>query len=93
MFEELIKNNLIWFPEKNMGYYPVDGFPYDENYFQKYINYAETDKGQKITQSRIDFVNKYYSGIIIDIGIGSGDFVSKRSVTLGYDICKTGVKI
>ena len=92
MLEELIKDNLLWFPEKGFGYYPVKDFPYNENYFNKYEGYARTNKGKKINQIRVSFVSKNFSGKILDVGIGSGQFVTSRKDTYGFDINPVGVK-
>lgn len=85
--------NLIWLPDHGMGYFPVKerDWPYNQDYFNKYTDYANTVLGQRITQCRIDFVNRYYDGPILDIGIGCGDFVNKYGngrfgMARGYDV-------
>lgn len=92
MINSVTKNSLLWIPEKGIGHYPVDDFPYDQDYFEKYKGYADTDMGRAITQARIDFVARHYdavpvdSELLTDVGIGCGDFVSKRFCTLGFDV-------
>lgn len=90
---------MIWWPERGYGYYPVDESdkPYDATYFNKYVRYAETDLGAKLTQSRINLVNAFAGNDeVVDIGIGSGQFVESRNKsggrTLGYDVNPIGVK-
>lgn len=92
MIGQFIKNNLMWFPEDGVGYYPVNGFPYNEDYFNKYYGYSLTDMGIKITQARVSIVSRYYSGKVLDVGIGSGQFVMARENTFGYDVNPAGIK-
>ena len=86
MFAELIKDNLIWFPEKGIGYYPVTDFTYNANYFNKYKGYANTVMGVKLNQARVSFVSEFFSGKVLDVGIGCGQFVTSRENTFGYDV-------
>lgn len=89
MFDAVAENSLIWFPEKGLGYFPVRAFPYDHDYFAKYQGYADTDMGKKITQARIDLVARHYSGFVVDVGIGCGQFINERFGTLGFDVNPT----
>lgn len=60
---------------------------YDDGYFQKYTRMAQTEMGRKLTQARIDMVARHYSGAVLDVGIGSGQFVIERGEpTYGYDV-------
>lgn len=86
MFIELTKDNLTWFPDLGVGYYPVTPVRYGSEYFKKYIGYSNTSMGASITQARVDLVKKYYDGDVLDIGIGSGHFVEKHGNAYGYDI-------
>ena len=88
MLSTVTKNSLIWMPEKGLGYYPVkeSEWPYDHDYFGKYQGYADTDMGKKITQARIDLVARHYSGPLVDVGIGCGQFVNERWGTFGFDV-------
>ena len=92
MFLELINENLIWFPEKGVGYYPVNSFNYDADYFNKYKGYANTEMGNELNQTRVSFVSKFYQGNLLDVGIGCGQFVSSRENTYGYDVNPEGIK-
>lgn len=91
MLDKMIKNSLVWFPEKQIGYYPVDNSSYDKKYFNKYQLYASTEMGHLITKSRVDLVKKYYTGSVIDIGIGCGHFVDGHGNAVGYDINQSAV--
>lgn len=95
-FEKLKSTELIWLPEKGIGYYPVKEKPYDRAYFEKYKMYAQTEMGKKLTQARLDFVHRNFNGSLVDVGIGSGQFLESRldlrKITYGYDINPYGVK-
>lgn len=96
LVDELALDRLRWFPEIGVGFYPISNpAPYDESYFEKYVGYSETDQGKAITAFRIDFVNRHIGaeGVILDTGIGSGDFIATRDRipgpkrrTYGFDI-------
>lgn len=45
-----------------------------------------TPVGAMLTALRIGLVNSFYSGPILDIGIGGGKFVTDRAETDGYDV-------
>lgn len=86
IFRNLADSQLIWLPESGIGYFPVSDSPYDKNYFDKYVEMSSTPMGQALTKARVDLVNKYTYDEVIDIGIGSGAFVSARNNTYGFDI-------
>lgn len=87
IISNLIRNTLIWLPEKNIGYYPVEiNGQYDKRYFDKYVAYENTDIGKRLMEFRIDLANKYAKGKILDIGIGCGTFIKNRGNCYGYDI-------
>jgi len=99
MIPALIKcqSTLQWFPELGLGYYPVTDSPYDADYWDKYVKYADTDLGRQIAKDRIAFVDRFHSGPVVDIGIGCGDFITKRNEwagggTFGFDINPVGVQ-
>lgn len=81
---------LKWDSEQEIGYFPVDEYiaqygndPYDESYFKKYEGYAATELGRKLNDFRLKLVNKFTSQLVVDVGIGSGQFVEARSA-MGY---------
>jgi hypothetical protein len=87
---------LQWFPELGVGYFPVTASPYDQAYFDRFARQALEPIGQKLMRARISFVDKYYSGALLDVGIGSGAFIEKRnalrpSSTFGFDINPAGI--
>jgi hypothetical protein len=60
---------------------------YDAAYFDKCAGYAGQEIAQRITQARIDLVARHFGGgRLVDIGIGSGEFIKSRPNTIGYDV-------
>jgi len=68
-------------------YYPVNKFPYDKKYIEKYESYAETELGKKITKQRCDLINQYNNEpkTNLDVGVGSGEIVDTLDC-FGYDV-------
>lgn len=96
VFADLSKGGFVWLPEHGIGYYPVrlSENTYDDSYFAKYQQYAETEMGRAITAARVGLVTRYCAeDPVIDIGIGCGDFIAARGgATYGYDINRAGVR-
>lgn len=91
-FSQEIKNGLVWLPELGMGRYPVPKTrPYDEEYFSRYQELADTDLGRELTAARIHLVARHYTGPVLDVGIGAGQFVTARPETKGYDVNPAGI--
>ena len=60
--------------------------PYDEAYFDKYVKYEDTPISHGINKGRIALSHKYCK-TILDIGIGSGEFIKKSTAKMyGFDI-------
>jgi Methyltransferase domain len=88
-------SHLAWFPEVQIGYYPVPPAVnvYDDDYFAKYVAYAQTELGQRLTLARMALVNRHHgNGPLVDVGIGCGSFVDARENTHGYDINVRGIE-
>lgn len=85
--ERCMKKGLVWFPEKEFGWYPVKNTHYDDNYFDTYVNMERTEISKCLNEFRVDLVNEYTKGLVLDIGIGCGTFIKKRDNCVGYDIC------
>ncbi len=84
---------LIYYPEIGYGFYPVDNSGvYDSDYFKKYQDYTNTEIGRAISQARVDLVRRHYSGAVVDIGIGCGDFVITHGNAFGYDVNPAGIE-
>lgn len=65
-----------------------DLVPYDQAYFDKCAGYEDEAIAVKINAGRVKFVNDYVGALapVLDIGIGSGEFIKKRGHTMGFDV-------
>lgn len=59
---------------------------YGPDYFENYQLRAGTEIAKKLNAGRVAFVEKYFKGELLDIGIGCGEFIESRPNTFGYDI-------
>lgn len=61
---------------------------YDAEYYDKCKSYEDQAIALKINAGRIELVNRYVGplGRVLDIGIGSGEFIKKRPHTFGCDV-------
>jgi hypothetical protein len=93
-FTEKMQHEFVWLPEIGMGHFPVmsDNRPYDSAYFAKYQAMADTDLGRELTATRVQLVARYYTGPMLDVGIGAGQFVDSRPNTCGYDGNPAGIE-
>lgn len=92
-FSTELKRGLVWLPELGIGRYPVpQDRPYDESYFSRYRELADTALGRELTAARIRLVSRHYHGTLVDVGIGAGQFVETRPDTKGYDVNPAGVE-
>jgi hypothetical protein len=89
--KEISKNQLLWLPELELGYYEVEDTPYDEEYFKKYQSYEGSEICTSLNNFRVFFVRSFYDGTLVDVGIGSGSFVNAHADCLGFDINPAGV--
>lgn len=91
------RRRLTWWPEIGIGWYPVEAGiePYDAEYFARFDRDAQTPIGRALMMARCDFVDRHYQGMLVDVGIGSGAFIERRSheqTTWGYDVNPAGIK-
>lgn len=92
VFQAWRDSDLIWLPERGMGYFPVTENPYDDAYFQKYVDYAATPLGRELTRLRVYLVDRWAGSVdLVDVGSGCGQFIQRRNgrnggKTYGYDI-------
>jgi Methyltransferase domain len=94
--EKLTERRLQWCPELGVGYFHVTEAPYDQAYFDRFARQALDPIGQQLMTSRVHFVEQYYRGPLVDVGIGSGAFIDKRNarrpgMTRGFDINPAGI--
>ena len=83
----------IWDVYKEEGFLKITPRNYDVEYFHKYEEYEKTPMGTRLTEERINFVDKWHTGKLLDIGVGSGQFLKARGNTYGYDINPVGIKM
>lgn len=84
-----LSNGMTWWDGKGFGFYPVSPQGvYGKEYFDRYVLQSKSSIGASLTRARIDLVEKYAgSDPIVDIGIGSGQFIQARGLnTFGYDV-------
>lgn len=84
--------DLVLLPEQGMAYQRDQSqlVAYDEAYFAKCAGYEGQDIAEKINAGRIALVERHYGlGPLVDIGIGSGEFIRKRPHTYGIDVNPT----
>jgi predicted TPR repeat methyltransferase len=85
-------DRLTWWPEIGIGYYPVTSGtrPYNQAYFDRFAEQANTDIGRALMHARCDFVERHFHGTLVDVGIGSGAFINamrrRRRIVYGYDV-------
>jgi len=89
--EKLLKEGLVWFPEKGMGWYPVKNTHYDDDYFNTYVRMEYTEIGKCLNKFRVELVNKYTKGLVLDVGCGCGTFLKRRGQCIGFDVCQKAV--
>jgi hypothetical protein len=93
-FSHHLESGLVYVPALGIGRYPVpvSQRPYDDSYFHKYQQLADTPMGHALTQARVALVARHYDGPVLDVGIGAGQFVMARTDTQGYDVNPAGIK-
>ncbi len=65
------------------------GVSYDESYFDNYVRLEGAPIAVKLNAGRVGLVNRFVGakGFVVDIGIGSGEFIRSRGVnTYGVDV-------
>jgi len=66
---------------------------YDKDYFEKYTSYEGTPIAIVLNESRVSITQKYCKKALLDIGIGSGEFIKSSSRKVyGFDINPLGVE-
>lgn len=65
---------------------------YGVDYYEKYIKYEATDIATKLNEGRTTVTEKYCTSIL-DIGIGSGEFIKSSQIEVfGFDINPVAVQ-
>lgn len=100
-FVRWAEHSLVWLPDCGMGYLPAAPIEYGDEYWDKYVGYAHTALGRRLTTLRIEMVGRHakigLAPTVIDIGIGCGDFVERATQTwdmqvCGYDVNRAAVE-
>lgn len=88
VFELESAQRLIWLPEVGMGRLALhDATTYDAAYWANYRKLADTSMGCALTEARVQMVHRHYSGSVLDVGIGSGQFLmARKEPTFGFDV-------
>jgi len=81
-----MEKSLVWLPKQEIGYFPVNQRVYDDEYFNKYVMYESTEIGRCLNSFRVNLVNRYTKGQVLDIGVGCGTFIKLRGSCVGYDV-------
>ena len=92
VIKEQMEKNLVWLPKQEVGYFPVNQRVYDDEYFNKYVVYENTETGRCLNSFRVNLVNRYTKGRVLDIGIGCGTFIKLRGSCVGYDVNPKAVR-
>lgn len=82
---------LEWDVKEDLGFYPVKETWYDTDYFNASIKNSESPIAKELNDFRTSLVNSYTKGLILDFGVGCGQFLHWRGDCLGYDICPQAV--
>lgn len=85
----VIDDDLILLPDQGMAYQRDQSLrvEYDQAYFDKCAGYEGQEIAERINAARINLVLRHFGeGPVVDVGIGSGEFIRKRPKTYGYDI-------
>lgn len=84
-----IDNDLAFCREHGVAYQRdmTNLVAYDEPYYAKCVSYEDQEIALAINAGRIAMVNRRVgSNRVVDIGIGSGEFIKKRPNTFGHDV-------
>jgi 2-polyprenyl-3-methyl-5-hydroxy-6-metoxy-1,4-benzoquinol methylase len=99
--DELIKrfdciewDDLSIVPSRGIAYQrdmttPVE---YGEDYFNMCLDYEDKEIALKINKGRCEFVREHTGREVLDIGIGSGEFIKKFGNAVGFDVNEVAVK-
>ncbi len=73
--------------ENGVAYQREMGYRSRDEYFDTYVGYEGSEIAQKLNAGRKALVNRYVlNSFVIDIGVGSGEFIKSRLYTFGYDV-------
>lgn len=66
---------------------------YDDSYFDCYAKLEGQEIARKLNAGRVEIVNKHVGPDtwVLDVGVGSGEFIKNRRNTLGHDVNKKAI--
>jgi len=85
------KHLLTWNAEQELGFYPVNETWYNDAYFKASIKNSQSPIASELNEFRTSLVNSFTTGLVLDFGVGVGQFMRWRKNCLGYDICPQAV--
>lgn len=67
---------------------------YDGEYFDKCDSYRGSSVAKAINRGRVELVARHYCpvGLMVDVGIGSGEFIDARQNTYGTDVNQAAIE-
>ncbi len=69
-----------------------ESVPYAEDYFNKYVAYENSEISKKLNQGRVQITEKYCKKALLDVGIGSGEFIKCSKLKVyGTDINEVAI--
>jgi len=95
-FEALENRDLMLCLSRGVAYQKdmTHRVPYDAAYFNKCAAYEDQTIARALNAGRIAMVDRHVGQdtLVLDIGIGSGEFIKKRPRTKGFDINPVAVR-
>ena len=88
-FPAVEDGDLMLCPEHGVAYQKdrTNLIAYDEAYYNKCASYEGQEIARKINEGRIALVDKWVGfASVVDVGIGSGEFIKLRPNTYGQDV-------
>lgn len=95
LMDSIIKNYKVYGLDEDLAYcdgiaYQLDmskSVSYDKDYYEKYIKMAGSEIANKLNHCRTTLTEKWCGGPLLDIGIGSGEFIESSKIKVyGFDI-------
>lgn len=72
----------------------TNSIDYDQDYFERYTSYEGTPIAIAINKSRVAITERFCKKALLDIGVGSGEFIKsfKKLKIYGFDINPLGIE-